>query len=262
MKRLDGKVALVTGASSGIGWEFAKILGSLGAEVIVVARNKEKLEKLRKEIESKSNTRVYIISLDLSGRNSPERLYLTVKKLGLKVDFLINNAGYGIHNSFMKIPWEEEKAMLDLLIMNLTYITKLFIKDMVKRNSGKILNVSSTGAFQPAPYYTTYAAAKSYVLSFSQALAYELRKTKVRVTTLCPGATYTGFQKTAGQQSNLFIRLTGMSAEKVARIGIRTMLKGKSLVVPGLFNALSARTLKLLPLRFSSAIAARVLGEK
>ena len=262
MLDIEGKYALVTGASSGIGWDICKILADKGCNLIVVARRKERLEELKREIfESNKEIDIKVISMDLSLKTSPEILYKKIKESGIKVDVLVNNAGYGVHDYFIDIPWQTEETMLNLLIMNLVHITKLFVKDMLEKDFGFVLQVSSTGAFQPTPSYTTYAAAKSFVFNFGVALNYELRETGVRCCVLCPGVTITGFQEAAGHsKETLFMRLTKMSSEKVAKAGIEGMLKGKDFVVPGLLNSINAKFLSIFTRRLAAKLALWGMG--
>ena len=259
---IKGKYALVTGASSGIGRDMSKILAGKGCNLIIVARRKEKLKELRKEIlEEFDKIDVKVISQDLSLKESPETLYNQIKKSRIKIDILINNAGYGIHDYFIDIPWKKEETMLNLLIMNLTHITKLFVKDMLARNYGFILQVSSIGAFQPTPSYTTYAAAKSYVFNFAIALNYELRATQVRCCVLCPGVTVTGFQEAAGHTNKtLFSKLTRAPSQKVAEIGIKGMFRGKDFVVPGIMNSINSKFMSFLPRRWATKLALWAMG--
>ena len=262
MEKIEGKYALVTGASSGIGREISKILAEKGCNLVVVARRKEKLEKLKKEIKKNYNEiEIRVIAMDLSLREAPEILYNKIKELGIDIDILINNAGYGIHDYFADIPWEEENAMLDLLITNVAHSTRLFLKDMLERNFGYILQVSSIGAFQPTPSYATYAAAKSFVFNFGIALNYELRETKVRCCVLCPGVTVTGFQQAAGHTNQTFFsRLTKTTSRKVAELGVKGMLKGKDFVVPGLMNSINSKLMSILPRRLATQIAFWAMG--
>ena len=258
---IKGKYALVSGASSGIGREISKILAEKGCNLIVVARREEKLQELQKEIIENHKIDVKVIPIDLSLKESPEFLYRTIKQSGINIDILINNAGYGIHDYFIDTKWEKEETMLNLLIMNLVHLTKLFVKDMVKKNYGFILQVSSIGAFQPTPSYATYSAAKSFVLNFGIALNYELRKTKVKCCVLCPGVTITGFQEAAGHTGQtFFMKLTKTMSQKVAKAGIKGMFKGKYFVVPGLFNSLNSILLNILPKKLAAKLALWAMG--
>ncbi|UCB44604.1 MAG: SDR family oxidoreductase [Spirochaetota bacterium] len=256
MKNIEGKYALVTGASSGIGWDIAKILGEKGCNLIIVARREDKLKELQKLITTNNKVDIKTISMDLSVQESPRALYEKVKQFGINIDILVNNAGYAIHDMFLNIPWENEKSMLNLLILNLVHLTKLFAKDMVKRDFGYILQISSVGAFHPVPNYTTYSAAKSFVLNFGNSLNYELKKTNVSCSVLCPGVTETEFQKVVGEQKEtLFQRLTKMPSRRVAQIGIKNMLKGRFYTGAGVVNSFNAKIMSLLPRRISAAIS-------
>ncbi len=172
MKFLKGKYALVTGASSGIGADFAKILADAGCQLIIVARRLERLQEQKKNLQEQYGIQVEVISMDLNDPDAPQKLYEEIKNKSIDVEILINNAGVGLYGNFVEIEWEQEKNMLTLDILNLVHLTKLFAKEMVERNSGYILNVASIGAFQPTPSYASYSAAKSFVLNFTEALNY------------------------------------------------------------------------------------------
>ena len=254
-KNLHGKTALVTGASSGLGVDFARQLARRGCQLLLVARRQERLHELQREISTSCAVPVESIVLDLLEANAPQRLYDQLKSANRNVDVLVNNAGYGLYGDFASLPWERTQKMLELDVMALTQLMRLFMADMVKRNDGYILNVASTGAFQPTPTYAAYAAAKSYVLSLTEAVHYELRHTAVKCTTLCPGVTRTEFLEVAGQKMTAYQRLTMMESAGVARIGIEAMLKGRSSVVAGRFNALAAWSMRLLPRQFQAALS-------
>jgi hypothetical protein len=259
LPNLRGKYALVTGASSGLGVDFARNLARRGCNLILVARREHQLRAVQAEISQQHNVDVMIIPMDLSTSDAPQALYDQIKESGKVVDVLINNAGYGVYGAFTEIEWEREKNMLELDIITLMHLTKLFVKDMVARDAGFILLVASIGAYQPSPLYASYSAAKSFVLNFGEALNYELRKTNVRCTVISPGITATEFLKVSGQQPTLYQRLTMMQSADVTRIGIDSMLKGKPSVVPGRLNALTVWTNRLLPRRASAAIAYRLM---
>jgi short-subunit dehydrogenase len=253
---LKAKHALVTGASSGIGVDFAKILAEAGCHLIIVARRLERLQEQKKNLQEQYGIQVEIISMDLNDPDAPQKLYEEIKNKSIDVEILINNAGVGLYGYFIEIPWEQEKNMLTLDILNLVHLTKLFAKEMVERNSGYILNVASIGAFQPAPTYASYSAAKSFVLNFTEALNYELRHTQVKVTALSPGATQTEFFQIAGQQKlTLFQKLFIMKSYPVAKIGIKAMLKGKPSVIAGWMNAFSMFSYRFMPRRLTTMIA-------
>lgn len=261
MKDIKGNTALVTGASGGIGKDIARILAERGCDLVLVARSRDKLENFKKELLQNFKIEVNLIILDLSTDGAPDELFRQVNDLEKQVDILVNNAGYGIHRYFKDISWEENKNMLSLDLMNLVHITKLFLTGMLERKYGYIMNISSLGAFQPTPSYSTYASAKSFVLNFGIALHYELRKAGVSVTTVCPGVTVTGFQDTAGHSDyTWFMNLTKMKSERVARIAVRKMLRKRSFTVPGIINALSARTVGLMPKKLIAAISSSAMG--
>ena len=227
------KVALITGASSGIGKELAQIHAKNGGDLIIVARSKDKLESLKAELESTHGIKVTVIAKDLSHPDSAKAIYEEVKSADIEVEYLINNAGFGGRGKFHERAWEKDQAMINLNILALTALCRLFLPDMLARNSGKILNVSSTASFMPGPLQAVYFATKAYVTFFSNAIAEELHNTNITVTTLMPGATETEFAKTSGMdKTDLFDK--PVSAESVAQDGYNGMLKGKMDVISGL----------------------------
>jgi short-subunit dehydrogenase len=242
-------VALVTGASAGIGRELARILAREGHDLVLVARREPELTALATELKERYAADSRVVTADLSKARAAETL---VKELGptAQVDVLVNNAGFGGHGAF----WERERdADLRQIAVNvtaLTDLTRLLLPGMVERHRGRILNVASTAAFQPGPFMAVYYATKAYVLSFSQALAEELSGTGVTVTTLCPGVTDTEFQQVAGAED---LRLnTGplsMSAASVAEAAYKGMTRGRLLVIPGAHNKLGAQATRLAPRR-------------
>jgi len=256
---LQGKYALVTGASSGLGVDFARQLAQMGCHLILVARREELLQQVKAEIVTQSGVEVTIIALDLGVKDAPQVLYDQIKGLGKSVDVLVNNAGFGLYGEFVEIPWEKEHAMLELDIITLTHLTKLFAQDMVKRNFGFILQVASIGGYQPTPMYASYAAAKSYVLSFGEALNYELRHTNVSCTVVSPGITATEFLKVSGQKATLYQRMVMMQSPDVVRIGLKAMLKRRSSVVTGWLNALMIFSNRFAPRRLSAAIGYKLM---
>lgn len=252
---LKNKYALVTGASSGIGVDFAHILAENGCHLIIVARRLERLQKVKDTLQEKFGIKVEVICMDLSHPTAPQMLYREVNKKNIQVDVLINNAGVGIFGNFIDISLEQEINMLNLNILNLVSITKLFIKDMVRRNSGYILNVASVAAYQPMAAYASYCAAKSFVLSFTEALNYELKDTRVNITALSPGETESEFLETSGQKKLSRAQKQGMmKSYPVAKTGIEAMLIGKPNVIPGWKNTISAFFFRLLPRRLTMTI--------
>ncbi|MCV6607983.1 MAG: SDR family oxidoreductase [Campylobacterales bacterium] len=225
--------ALITGASSGIGKELAYIHGEKGGDLILVARSKEKLEDLKRDLEKKYSNKVTIIVKDLSIVGSAKELYDEVKDLGIDVDYLINNAGFGLGGKFHQLSLERQQEMMNLNMFALTELTHMFLQDFTKRNSGKILNVSSTASFMPGPLQAVYFASKSYVQFLSNALSEELIDTNITVTNLMPSATETEFAKVSGmEKTELFSKMA--TAKDVALDGYNGMLEGKLDVLSGL----------------------------
>ena len=259
MSVLKGKTALVTGASSGLGVDFATILAERGCNVVLVARREDRLRKLADDLAARHGVKTHVIATSLSPLGSAQALYDRIRGLGLEVDVLVNNAGFGVHGPFTETPWEREEEMLLLDVVALVHLTKLFVRDMVARNSGYVLQVSSIGAYQPSPTYATYSAAKAFVLSFGEALSYELRATNVKVSVLSPGVTETEFLEVAGQKRTLYQRMSMMASRPVAEIGIDAMLRGKPSKVAGLMNALTAWSLRFMPRRAQAAMASAAM---
>ncbi|MFC1745958.1 SDR family NAD(P)-dependent oxidoreductase [Candidatus Riflebacteria bacterium] len=260
MRKLKNRFAMVTGASSGLGVDFANILAAKRCNLILVARRQERLNALSLKLKKKYGVRVEIIPQDLSLPGAPTIVFKKIKQLRIGVDILINNAGMGHYGKFMEIPWEDERDMLRLDLLNLVHLSKLFIGEMLKRKFGYVLNVASIAAFQPVPYYSSYAGAKSFVLSHSEALNYELRNTGVRISALCPGVTATEFFDAAGQHSlTFFQKLTMMKSHTVARIGIRAMFAGKPFIIAGFLNTLSMFCLRFIPRRIMVFLASQLM---
>lgn len=242
------KVALITGASSGIGREFARIHAANGGDLIIIARRKEQLMQLKQELENKHKVNVKVIVKDLTLPEAPIEIYDEVKEAGITVDFLINNAGFGGRGYFHERPMELDLQMIQVNVIALTTLTRLFLPDFVKRNSGKILNVSSTAALMPGPLQAVYYATKAYVSSFSNTIARELHDTGITVTALLPGATETEFAKTSDMTKTAIFAKT-VSPHDVAKEGYEGMLKGKLDVVAGLSTSQKATMsmLKFMP---------------
>jgi len=258
---IKGNFALVTGASSGLGVDFAKVLAEKGCNVILVARREDLLQKHQEEIKTKYNVQVEIIAMDLATKEAPENLYNLIKEKNINVDILINNAGFGIHDDFVNISWEQEEKMLNLNIITLVHLTKLFVKDMVAKNYGYILHVASIGAYQPVATYASYAASKSFVLNFGEAIRYELKDKNVKVTVLSPGATETEFFKVAGAEKNKYKDSVMMKSDIVAKLGIEGMLNNKATILPGVGNFLGAFASKIFPRNIITSITAKVMKD-
>ena len=240
--------ALITGASNGIGLELAKVHASKGGDLVLVARNKTKLDELKAELESQFKVSVYTIGKDLSANNSAQEVYDETTKQNIQIDYLINNAGFGDFGMFAETEWNKELQMINLNITTLTQFTKLYLQDMVKRRSGKIMNVASTAAFQSGPTMAVYYATKSYVLHFSEAVDNEVRDKGVTVTTLCPGPTESGFQAAAAmEESNLVKGKKLPTAKEVAEYGYLSMMKGKTVAIHGMMNWIMANSVRFTP---------------
>ena len=240
--------ALITGASNGIGLELAKIHASKGDNLVLVARNISKLNQIKTELESQFKISVHIIGKDLSLPNAPQEVYDELKHKNIVIDYLINNAGFGDYGFFYETKWEKELQMINLNITALTHFTKLFLQDMVKRRSGKIMNVASTAAFQSGPTMAIYYASKAYVLSFSEAIDNEVSDKGVTVTTLCPGPTETGFLEAAAlQDSKLFKGKKIAGAKEVAEYGHKAMMQGKTVAIQGFMNRVMANAVRFIP---------------
>jgi short-subunit dehydrogenase len=240
--------ALITGASNGIGLELAKVHASKGGDLVLVARNKVKLDELKTELESQFKISVYAIGKDLSKDNSAKEVYEETTKQNIQIDYLINNAGFGDFGMFVETDWNKELQMINLNITTLTQFTKLYLQDMVKRGSGKIMNVASTAAFQSGPTMAVYYATKAYVLSFSEAVDNEVSDKGVTVTTLCPGATESGFQAAAAmEESNLVKGKKLPTSKEVAEYGYKAMMKGKTVAIHGMMNWIMANSVRFTP---------------
>lgn len=244
---MTGSLAIVTGASSGFGIDFARGLAKRGYDLVLVARREERLREVAAELERDFGCGVHVFAADLALDEQRLRFALFVAVLGQPVEVLINNAGLGLYGNFAAIPWEKEKQMLDVDIDAVVHLTKLFTPGMVARGRGFVLNVASVGAYQPTPLYASYCAAKAFVLSFSQALSYELRKTGVSVTTVSPGIASTSFLAVSQQKATLYQRLFMMSSKAVVTSALTALFKRRSTVIPGLANRLFAYGAKLTP---------------
>ncbi|MEM8523822.1 MAG: SDR family oxidoreductase [Bacteroidota bacterium] len=227
------KAALITGASSGIGEELANIHAERGGDLVIVARSEDKLQALKTKLEQQYKVEVKVIVKDLTGTSAPKEIYEEVQREGIQVDYLINNAGFGGIGKFHEREWEKDLSMIQLNIVALTALTRFFLPGFVARNSGKVLNVSSTASLLPGPLQAVYYATKAYVTSFSNAIAEELHDKNVTVTALMPGATETDFGKVSGMDKTELFENTA-SARSVAEAGYEGMMEGKLDVLAGL----------------------------
>ena len=250
---------LVTGGSEGIGLELARCFARDGHDLVLVARHQQRLDEAAAEL-SINGPAVHVIAADLGVEGEPARVLDEIRRRGLAVDVLVNNAGYGLHGDFVETPLGVETSMIRLNVEALVVLSKGLLPEMRARGSGGILNVGSVAGFQPGPLMAIYYATKAFVLSFSEALSEELRGSGVKVCVLCPGPTDTGFQRRAGVGRTLFSS-GGMSPAKVARIGYVGFNAGRRVVIPGMGNFLLTVLVRLAPRRWVTHIV-RGLQEK
>jgi uncharacterized protein len=240
--------ALITGASNGIGLELARVHASKGDNLVLVARNLDKLNDIKSELEKKFNIKVYNIGKDLSKPDAALEVYNETTQQKIQIDYLINNAGFGDFGMFVETDWQKELQMINLNITTLTQFTKLYLQDMVKRGNGKIMNVASTAAFQSGPTMAVYYATKAYVLSFSEAVDNEVSDKGVTITTLCPGATESGFQAAAAMEESALVKGKKLPTSKeVAEYGYKSMMSGKTVAIHGMMNYLMANSVRFTP---------------
>lgn len=256
------KTALITGASGGIGLEFARLHASKGDNIVLVARSREKLAEVKTELESKFKVSIYNIVKDLSIKDAAKEVFDEIKKQNIIIDYLINNAGFGDFGLFAKSNWEKQQGMINLNITALTQLTWLFLPEMISRGEGKILNVSSLAAFQPGPTMSVYFASKAFVLNFSEALNNELKDNGITVTALCPGSTESNFHAVALGDPKLVRERKMMTTKEVAEIGYRAMMKGKPVVIPGFKNAFLVFASKFAPRELVVKMTRKMQEEK
>lgn len=252
-------LALVTGASNGIGLEMARQLAARGHDLLLVARSQQRLAELAAQLQQQHGVHADAIALDLAGRDAADRLVDEVERRGRPVDVLVNNAGFGLFGRHVDTQLADEQQMIDVNITTLTRLAKRLLPGMVARGRGRILNVASTAAFQPGPYMAVYYATKAYVLSYSEALAEELAGTGVSVTALCPGPTASGFQDKAAMQSSALVNGKRLpTAAEVAAYGVRALLAGRRVAVPGLMNRLMVQSVRFTPRRVVTRLVAQM----
>src|SRR6266699_4152474 len=255
-----GKRALITGASSGLGLEFADLLAAQKVNLVLAARRHEPMEKLASELRRKHGVDVLVEAIDLASPGAPSRLKSSLDAKSVPIDILVNNAGYGLHGDFLETSIERTVDMIQLNITALTELTYLFGRDMATRRSGHILLVASLLAFQAVRSYAAYAATKSCVLALGEALHDELRPHGGVVTSLCPGHTATCFDAAAGATTSPLLRLLTMKPRPVAVSGTRALLQGKAMMVAGLSNKMAAFSNRLTPRSMQRATMRRIMG--
>jgi uncharacterized protein len=246
---------LITGASGGIGYELAKLFARDHHNLILIARSGDKLAQIATELRAQ-NVTVKTIALDLATPLAPKFLFDQLQTEGVAIDILINNAGFGAFGEFAQMSADVIFGQIQLNITSLTELTRLFLPAMLARRTGRIMNVASTAGFQPGPLMAVYYATKAYVISFSEALANEVRNSGVTVTCFCPGATHTGFAKRAGNdKSRVFKQLGAMNVERVALDGYRAVMEGRTLAISGAHNWLVAQSTRFAPRKLVTAIS-------
>ena len=253
-----GKWALVTGASAGIGVALARELAAGGANLVLTARRKERLEQLAKELSAAHKIRVEVFAADLAQQDAPQQIFSFTLAKQIEIELLVNNAGFGAYGEFAT---GETQRLLYLVQVNcsaVVHLTRLYLPQMQKRRSGDVLILASTASFQAVPFISTYAATKAFDLIFAEGLAEEVRPYGIRVCALCPGSTESEFHEVAGQAGLVAATKNRETAEKVARVGLHALAAGKSYVISGAGNYLGAHAQRLVPRRFVTRIAARM----
>ena len=258
----DSKTALITGASSGIGVELARIHAERGGDLVLVARRQDRLEALKADLETAHGIRVHLIVKDLARPEAAAEIHDELTSRGVKIDYLINNAGFGYGGFFHEQDWARNEAMIQVNVTAVAALMRRFVPEMISRGSGRILNVASMAAFLPGPLQATYYASKAFVVSFSEAIGNELAGTGVTVTALCPGPVDTEFIEKANlRQAKGFAR--PVAVRGVAEAGYYAMLKGKPVIVPGLASKLIIHLLlRLTPRRCATAISRAMMEKK
>ncbi|HKV04878.1 MAG TPA: SDR family oxidoreductase [Candidatus Acidoferrales bacterium] len=256
--RWVGQWALVTGASAGIGWALAEQLAAWGAHLVLTSRRTDRLQKLAAELSAKHGIKAEVFGADLIRPETPREIHAFTYRKGIEIELLINNAGFGIFGSNHEI---EESRLIEMIQVNcsaLVGLTRLYVPEMVKRGHGDVLIVSSTAAFQAVPFIAAYAATKAFDLIFAEGIAEEVHRFGVRVCALCPGSTNTEFQHVAQQPDRMF--RVAETAEKVARVGLEGLARGKHCVISGTRNLLMVQGERLAPRRFVAKMAAKMMG--
>lgn len=256
------QTVLITGASGGIGYELALLFAKERYNLVLVARNSEVLNQMSIELSKIYGISVTVIAKDLSVPSTPQEIYEELYRESVTIDVLVNNAGFGHYGLFHEHDLTTDLAMLQVNITALTHLCKLFLPAMIRRGSGKILNVASTAAFLPGPLMAVYYASKAYVLHYSEALANELQETGVSVTTLCPGPTQTDFQTRAHMEQSKIMQRTIMDATTVARMGYTGMMNKQTVVVAGFKNKLLVNLVRFLPRKIVTATVRRIQNRR
>lgn len=256
------KTALITGASGGIGLELARLFARDQYNLILVARRGDRLEEIKKELMTRHNIQVHLICKDLAAIDAAEDVFEVIINQKLEVDFLVNNAGLGDYGFFYKSDWRKTAQMIQLNIVTLTQLTRLFLPRLIAQKEGWILNVASTASFLPGPLMSVYYATKAYVLSFSAALSNELQGSGVKVSILCPGPTASGFQEAAQMSKSRLNKMKVMfPAKAVARYGYQSLFRGKLVAIPGFLNKMIPLLVRLLPRKMITTMIRNISAE-
>lgn len=251
------RVALVTGASAGLGRELARLFAKDGHDVVLVARSAPKLEELAAELRKDHGVEAHVIPADLVDPGAPAAIEREVEKRGLSIDFLVNNAGFGSNGAFLDLDLKRELDMIDVNVRALLELSHRFGVAMKKRGSGRVMNIASTAGFQPGPFMSTYYATKAFVVSFTEGLAHELEGTGVTATCYCPGATATEFASTAGNDKTRLFQRSGVAdAKEVAADAYRAMMKGQLLSIHGVLNWIAMQSVRFTPRAVIRSVAA------
>jgi hypothetical protein len=248
--------ALITGASSGLGEEFARQLARENYDLVLTARREDRLKEVAAEAMKLGSSKVEVIASDLGQADAAAKLHQQVTQRGIEIECLVNNAGFGTHGIFHKLPLDREIEEINLNITALVAMTRLFLDGMVARRRGTIINVASTAAFQPVPYMATYGASKSFVLDFSEAVAFEVKSSGVTVMALCPGPTRTEFQDIAGVNETGVPSFAYMDAKTVVTQALASAKRGKSVRINGIINSVMAQSTRFAP----RSMVARIAG--
>jgi short-subunit dehydrogenase len=260
MNQWQGKWALITGASAGIGTALARELAAGGTNLVLTARRRDRLVEIAGELSAKHNIRTLVCVADLAQPSGPQDVFAFTEDKGIQVDLLINNAGFGAYGPFQKVEVERFLEMVQVNVSAVVHLTHLYLPGMIQRRNGDILILASTAAFQAVPYLTTYAATKSFDLQFAEGLAEEVREYGVRVCALCPGSTESEFLQVAGQRHHT--KRAQETAEKVAHVGLRGLAAGKSSVISGFINWLGAESVRFAPRRTVASVAGGMFRPK
>jgi hypothetical protein len=249
---------LITGASKGIGFELTQIFAQNGHNLILVSRNENSLKLIADKLKKNFKIEILIIPIDLSNTNAAKEILKQLNEKSIEVNYLINNAGFYVKGAFSETLWDDEQNLIQIQCLTHTQLTKLLLPNMLKKGQGGILNVGSTGSFVPGPFNAVYCAAKSFVLSFSEALTEELSGTGVAVTALCPGGTKSAFQKFNNSRNSFLLPI--MKASVVAKVGYKALMKGKRVAIPGFMNLIQVKLVRFIPRKLVTKLTSKMVA--